>query len=103
MALSLYKLAQPLMKNYSIRTIRKGFGWGIEDSVSQILNTFDEDVIKNALENAQIPKPFLIVRILLFFISGCASLYSDNAILLRILKLLNAFLSMVVLSSWLKL
>ena len=53
MALSLYKLAQPLMKNYSIRTIRKGFGWGIEDSVSQILNTFDEDVIKNALENAQ--------------------------------------------------
>ena len=53
MALSLYKLAQPLMKNRSIRTIRKGFGWGIEDSVSQILNTFDEDVIKNALENAQ--------------------------------------------------
>jgi predicted transposase YbfD/YdcC len=52
MALSLYKLAQPLMK-YSIRTIRKGFGWGIEDSVSQILNAFDEDAIKNALEYAQ--------------------------------------------------
>jgi len=53
MALSLYKLAQPLMKNKSIRGIRKGFGWGIEDSVSQILNTFDEDVIKSTLENAQ--------------------------------------------------
>lgn len=53
MALSLCKLVQPLLKNYSIRTIRKDFGWGIEDSVSQILNTFDEDVIKNALENAQ--------------------------------------------------
>jgi predicted transposase YbfD/YdcC len=53
MVLSLCKLVQPLMKNYSIRTLRKDFGWGIEESISQILNTFDEDVIKNVLENAQ--------------------------------------------------
>ena len=53
MALSLCKLVQPFMKNYSIRTIRKDFGWGIEESLSQILNTFDEEVIKTALENAQ--------------------------------------------------
>jgi hypothetical protein len=53
MALTLYKLAQPLMNNISIRGIRKGFGWGIEESLSLILNTFDEDILKNALENAQ--------------------------------------------------
>lgn len=53
MALSLYKLVKPLTKNCSIRTIRKGFGWGVEDSISNILSTFDEDTIRNALENAQ--------------------------------------------------
>lgn len=40
-------------KNLSIRTIRKDFGWGVEDSNSSLLNTFDEDAIKNALQNAQ--------------------------------------------------
>lgn len=53
MALSLHKLVQPLMKNCSISIIRKVFGWDVEDSISKILNSFDEDVIKNALENAQ--------------------------------------------------
>ena len=53
MALSLYKLAQPLMKNYSIRAIRKGFSWDMEESISFLLNTFDEDIIKSSLENAQ--------------------------------------------------
>lgn len=52
MALSLYKLVQPLTKNRSIRVIKKSFGWGMEDKLSLLLNTFDEDVIKNALENA---------------------------------------------------
>lgn len=53
MALSLHKLVQPLMKNISISSIRRRFGWGIEESISMILNSFDEDTIKNALENAQ--------------------------------------------------
>lgn len=53
MALSLHKLVQPLMRNRSIRAIRRSFGWGVEDNISKILNSFDEDVIKNALENAQ--------------------------------------------------
>lgn len=53
MALSLHKLAQPLMKNRSIRAIRKGFSWATEESLSLILGAFDEDVLKNALENAQ--------------------------------------------------
>ena len=53
MALSLYKLVQPLLKNKSIRLIRKGFSWGMEDRLSLILNTFDENVLKTALENAQ--------------------------------------------------
>jgi len=56
MALSLHKLVQPLMRNRSISAIRRSFGWSVEDSISKILNTFDEDVIKNALENAQKPK-----------------------------------------------
>jgi len=53
MALSLFKLAQPLMNNISIRGIKKSFSWGMEENLSLILNTFDEDVLKNALENAQ--------------------------------------------------
>ena len=53
MVLSLHKLAQPLLKNRSIRRIRKGFSWDTEDSLSLVLAAFDEDVLKNALENAQ--------------------------------------------------
>lgn len=53
MALSLYKLVQPLMKNKSIRIIKKGFSWGMEGRLSLILNTFDEDILKTTLENAQ--------------------------------------------------
>ncbi len=51
MALSLLKLAQPLMKNISIRGIKKGFSWGLEENLSLILNTFDEETINKALEN----------------------------------------------------
>lgn len=51
MALSLYKLAQPLMDNNSIKAIKKGFSWGIEDSLSLLLNSFDENVLKRTLEN----------------------------------------------------
>lgn len=56
MALSLHKLVQPLMRNRSISAIRRSFGWGVEDSISKILNSFDEDVIKVSLENVQKPK-----------------------------------------------
>ena len=52
MALSLHKLVQPLMKNSSIRSIKKTFGWNSEDSISLILNAFDEETIRNALEKA---------------------------------------------------
>lgn len=51
MALSLFKLAQPLMKNSSIRRIKKRFSWDMEDHLSLILNSFDEDVLKKALLN----------------------------------------------------
>ena len=52
MALSLFKLVQPLMKkNSSIRLIRKDFSWGFEDNLSKLLNSFDEKVLRDALEN----------------------------------------------------
>lgn len=54
MALSLFKLVQPLMKkNSSIRLIRKDFSWGFEDNLAKLLNSFDEDVLKQALENTE--------------------------------------------------
>ncbi len=57
MALSLLKLIQPLMKkNISIRRIRKGFGRKFEDKLSILLNAFDENVLKHALENSKITK-----------------------------------------------
>ena len=56
MALSLHKLAKPLMRNCSIRIIRKHFSWATEESMSLLLNTFNEDILKNALENAQRPQ-----------------------------------------------
>lgn len=52
MALSMSKLAQPLMRNSSIRTIRKKFSWNFEDHLGMLLNVFDENVIKKALEEA---------------------------------------------------
>lgn len=56
LALSLYKLTQPLMENNSIRMIRKVFSWGYEESVALLLNSFDEKVLKQALENANAKK-----------------------------------------------
>lgn len=53
LCLSLYKLVQPLMKNNSIRRIKKGFSWSIEDSLALILNSFDEDTLSQALNNAK--------------------------------------------------
>ena len=50
MALSLCKLAQPVMGNKSIRVIRKEFAWEYEDTLAEFLSYFDTDAIFNALE-----------------------------------------------------
>lgn len=53
MALTMFKLVQPLLKNMSIRGIKKLFSWKYEETLALILNTFDEDTLLTALENAQ--------------------------------------------------
>lgn len=53
LCLSLYKLVQPLMNNRSIRSIKKTFSWSTEDSLALILNSFDEDTLSQALNNAK--------------------------------------------------
>lgn len=55
LSLTLLKLAQPLMgrKNISIRTMRKVFGWETESCISMILNTFDDEALLLALQNAK--------------------------------------------------
>lgn len=50
MVLSLCKLAKPVTGSPSIRTLRKEFGWGFEESLSLLLSSFDEEQILNALE-----------------------------------------------------
>ncbi len=42
MALSICKLAKPIMDNPSIRTMRKIFGWSYEDTLTKVLLSFDE-------------------------------------------------------------
>lgn len=50
MVLSLCKLAKPATGSPSIRTLRKEFGWGFEESLSILLASFDEEQVRNALE-----------------------------------------------------
>lgn len=52
MVLSLCKLAKPIMGNRSIRVIRKEFGWGYEEYLTQLLSCFDAETIRKTLENA---------------------------------------------------
>jgi len=40
-------------KNISIRRIRKRIGWETEEYVAMILNTFDDETLLHALENAK--------------------------------------------------
>lgn len=40
MALSLCKLVQPMHKNIGLRSIRKLFGWGLEESLCELLSIF---------------------------------------------------------------
>lgn len=51
LVLSLCKLAQPVMKG-SIRSIRLCFSWELEDNLSLLLNTFDDESIRKSLESA---------------------------------------------------
>jgi len=53
MALSLFKLVQPLMNNSSIRSIKKEFSWSTEACLTLLLNSFNEETLKTALENAE--------------------------------------------------
>lgn len=55
LSLTLLKLAQPLMgnKNISIRHMKKLFGWETENCIAMILNTFDDEALLFALENAK--------------------------------------------------
>lgn len=52
MVLSLCKIMQPLLKGYSIRTIRKAFSWNFEENMALLLTTFNDSTIVNTLENA---------------------------------------------------
>lgn len=52
LVLSLCKLAQPLMKNNSIRIIRKQFGWDFEQYLSLLLATFDDIEIIGVIEDS---------------------------------------------------
>lgn len=52
MTLSLLKLAQPLFGKTSIRSLRKVFGWRIEDSLARVLNFFeDTDLLFDQISN----------------------------------------------------
>lgn len=45
MALTLTKLAQPVMGNKSIKTIRKAMGWNYEETITTVFSCFDEKII----------------------------------------------------------
>ncbi len=51
MALSICKLSKILYPKASIRVIRKMAGWEIEDYLTNVLGSFDEEMIKRAMEN----------------------------------------------------
>lgn len=53
MVLSLCKIMQPLLKGYSIRTIRKAFAWNFEENMALLLSTFDDTAILTAIENTR--------------------------------------------------
>lgn len=53
MALSLCKLVQPMHKNIGLRSVRKLFGWGLEKELCELLSSFDEEFLKNALESVK--------------------------------------------------
>lgn len=52
MVLSLMKLAQPIIGNFSIRSLRKKFAWSTEDNIAKVLNAFDDETLIEAISNA---------------------------------------------------
>jgi len=55
MSLSLLKLAKPVFdKHSSIRSLRKIFGWNLEDSLTTVLSLFDEDAVLAAVARASL-------------------------------------------------
>ena len=58
-ALSLYKLLQPTLKGYSIRTIRQAFRLDCEKMFSDLLTILDEDLLREAVESSSKMKNFL--------------------------------------------
>ncbi len=53
MVLSIFKLAQPVFGNASIRSLRKIFGWSLEESLAKILNFFSEEDLYLAIATAK--------------------------------------------------
>jgi len=51
-ALSLYKLMQPTLKGYSIRSIRKSFGLNCEEMFYNLLAILDEDILREAVKSS---------------------------------------------------
>lgn len=51
MALTLIKLAKPVMGNRSIKIIRKMLGWNYEDALAKVFSCFDEDYLREVLES----------------------------------------------------
>lgn len=49
MALSLCKLAKPIMNTPSINTTRKCFGWNYIGNITLLLKSFDENTLRNAV------------------------------------------------------
>lgn len=49
MALSLCKLAKPIIGSPSIRTTRKCFGWNYLESIALLLKSFDEKTLRDAI------------------------------------------------------
>lgn len=54
MVLSLYKLAKPILGAPSIRSLRKMFGWGYEESITAVLSSFDEDTLAKAMAEVKV-------------------------------------------------
>jgi hypothetical protein len=58
-ALSLYKLMQPTLKGYSIRTLRQAFRLDCEKMFSALLILLDEDLLREAVVSSSKIKNYL--------------------------------------------
>lgn len=51
MALNILKLSKPVFNGRSIRTIKKRFGWDVNETLSLMLNFISSEDIENAITN----------------------------------------------------